>query len=69
MIVDEYLGNTDDPAELRDGFLELLGDLGIVIPSIRALNYYRGELMNTNRILKPFATCWIKQCRQKPCCV
>ncbi|KAK2529920.1 hypothetical protein Q9233_006305 [Columba guinea] len=41
VIVDEYLGNTDDPAELRDGFLELLGDLGIVIPSIRALNYYR----------------------------
>ncbi|XP_010164618.1 fatty acyl-CoA hydrolase precursor, medium chain [Antrostomus carolinensis] len=41
MIVDEYLGNTDDPAELRDQFLDLLGDAGIVMPSIKALNYHR----------------------------
>ncbi|KFP33723.1 Carboxylesterase 5A, partial [Colius striatus] len=41
MIVDEYLGNTDDPAELRDQFLDLLGDLGMVMPAIEALNYYR----------------------------
>uniref|UniRef100_A0A8C0EDV6 Carboxylic ester hydrolase n=1 Tax=Bubo bubo TaxID=30461 RepID=A0A8C0EDV6_BUBBB len=40
-IVDEYLGNTDDPAELRDGFLDLLGDAVIVMPSIKALNYHR----------------------------
>ncbi|KGL90348.1 Fatty acyl-CoA hydrolase precursor, medium chain, partial [Charadrius vociferus] len=40
-IVDEYLGNTDDPAELRDQFLDLLGDVGIVMPSIKALNYHR----------------------------
>ncbi|NXW29211.1 EST5A Carboxylesterase, partial [Phaetusa simplex] len=40
-IVDEYLGNTDDPAELRDRFLDLLGDVGIVMPSIKALNYHR----------------------------
>lgn len=45
--MDEYLGNTDDPAELRDRFLELLGDVFIVIPSIKALSYYRGELVNT----------------------
>ncbi|XP_009700350.1 PREDICTED: fatty acyl-CoA hydrolase precursor, medium chain-like [Cariama cristata] len=41
VIVDEYLGNTDDPAELRDRFLDLLGDVGIVMPSITALNYHR----------------------------
>ncbi|KAK4814392.1 hypothetical protein QYF61_018151 [Mycteria americana] len=41
VIVDEYLGNTDDPAELRDRFLDLLGDVGIVMPSIKALNYHR----------------------------
>ncbi|XP_021263796.1 carboxylesterase 5A-like isoform X3 [Numida meleagris] len=41
VIMDEYLGNTDDPAELRDQFLELLGDVIIVIPSIKALSYYR----------------------------
>ncbi|KFQ48497.1 Carboxylesterase 5A, partial [Pelecanus crispus] len=41
VIVDEYLGNTDDPAELRDRFLDLLGDAAFVIPSIKALNYHR----------------------------
>ncbi|KFO07884.1 Fatty acyl-CoA hydrolase precursor, medium chain, partial [Balearica regulorum gibbericeps] len=41
VIVDEYLGNTDDPAELRDRFLDLLGDIGIVMPSIKALNYHK----------------------------
>ncbi|NXQ84175.1 EST5A Carboxylesterase, partial [Nyctibius grandis] len=41
MIVDEYLGDTDDPAELRDRFLDLLGDVGVVMPSIKALNYHR----------------------------
>uniref|UniRef100_A0A8B9SK77 Carboxylic ester hydrolase n=1 Tax=Anas platyrhynchos TaxID=8839 RepID=A0A8B9SK77_ANAPL len=41
MITDEYLGNTDDPAELRDQFLDLLGDVGVVMPSIKALNYHK----------------------------
>ncbi|XP_032051493.1 fatty acyl-CoA hydrolase precursor, medium chain-like isoform X1 [Aythya fuligula] len=41
MIMDEYLGNTDDPAELRDQFLDLLGDVGVVMPSIKALNYHK----------------------------
>uniref|UniRef100_A0A8B9I5W9 Carboxylic ester hydrolase n=1 Tax=Anser brachyrhynchus TaxID=132585 RepID=A0A8B9I5W9_9AVES len=41
MIMDEYLGNTDDPAELRDQFLDLLGDVGFVVPSIKALNYHK----------------------------
>ncbi|NWX85183.1 EST5A Carboxylesterase, partial [Nothoprocta ornata] len=41
VVMDEYLGDTDDPAELRDRFLDLLGDLVIVIPSIKTLNYHR----------------------------
>ncbi|NXJ73183.1 EST5A Carboxylesterase, partial [Trogon melanurus] len=41
MIVDEYLGNTDDPAELRNRYLDMLGDVVLVMPSIRALNYHR----------------------------
>ncbi|NWX53280.1 EST5A Carboxylesterase, partial [Steatornis caripensis] len=41
VIVDEYLGDTDDPAELRDQFLDLLGDAVIVMPSIKALKYHR----------------------------
>ncbi|XP_014748079.1 PREDICTED: fatty acyl-CoA hydrolase precursor, medium chain-like [Sturnus vulgaris] len=41
MILDEYLGDTEDPAELRDRFLDLLGDMAIVMPAIKALNYHR----------------------------
>ncbi|XP_062442584.1 fatty acyl-CoA hydrolase precursor, medium chain-like isoform X1 [Rhea pennata] len=41
VIMDEYLGDTDDPAELRDRFLDLLGDAAIVMPSIKTLNYHR----------------------------
>ncbi|NXH50935.1 EST5A Carboxylesterase, partial [Dicaeum eximium] len=41
VIIDEYLGDTEDPAELRDRFLDLLGDMAIVMPAIKALNYHR----------------------------
>ncbi|KFV67829.1 Fatty acyl-CoA hydrolase precursor, medium chain, partial [Dryobates pubescens] len=41
VVVDEYIGTTDDPAELRDRFLDLLGDAALVLPSIRVLNYHR----------------------------
>ncbi|KAJ7424231.1 Fatty acyl-CoA hydrolase precursor, medium chain [Willisornis vidua] len=41
MIIDEYVGDTDDPAEQRDRFLDLLGDMAIVMPAIKALNYHR----------------------------
>ncbi|NXR07827.1 EST5A Carboxylesterase, partial [Semnornis frantzii] len=41
VLVDEYIGATDDPAELRDQFLDLLEDAALVMPSIRALNYHR----------------------------
>lgn len=60
MILDEYLGDTEDPAELRDGFLDLLGDMAIVMPAIKALNYHRGKLTNSRGTLKPPAAGWIK---------
>ncbi|NWI59935.1 EST5A Carboxylesterase, partial [Calyptomena viridis] len=41
VIVDEYVGDTDDPDEVQDQFLDLLGDMAIVMPAIRALNYHR----------------------------
>ncbi|XP_068017752.1 fatty acyl-CoA hydrolase precursor, medium chain-like [Melanerpes formicivorus] len=41
VVVDEYMGTTDDPAELRDRFLDLLGDAAFVLPSVRVLNYHR----------------------------
>ncbi|XP_027574143.2 cocaine esterase isoform X1 [Pipra filicauda] len=40
-IVDEYVGDTEDPAELRARFLDLLGDMAFVMPAIKALNYHR----------------------------
>ncbi|XP_042293689.1 cocaine esterase [Sceloporus undulatus] len=43
MLLDTYLGETDDPNELRDRFLDLLGDAFIVIPTIRTLNYHKAE--------------------------
>lgn len=60
MIIDEYLGDTEDPAELRDRFLDLLGDMAIVMPAIKALNYYRGKLINSSGTLKPPTVGWIK---------
>uniref|UniRef100_A0A7M4EBN1 Carboxylic ester hydrolase n=1 Tax=Crocodylus porosus TaxID=8502 RepID=A0A7M4EBN1_CROPO len=41
VVINEYLGDTDDSAELRDGFLDLLGDAAIVMPSLETLNYHR----------------------------
>uniref|UniRef100_A0A670IN32 Carboxylic ester hydrolase n=1 Tax=Podarcis muralis TaxID=64176 RepID=A0A670IN32_PODMU len=41
MVLDEYLGDTNDLDELRDGFLDLIGDVFIVIPSIKTLRYHR----------------------------
>uniref|UniRef100_A0A7M4EBT7 Carboxylic ester hydrolase n=1 Tax=Crocodylus porosus TaxID=8502 RepID=A0A7M4EBT7_CROPO len=43
VVINEYLGDTDDSAELRDGFLDLLGDAAIVMPSLETLNYHRDE--------------------------
>ncbi|XP_067396190.1 cocaine esterase-like isoform X2 [Emydura macquarii macquarii] len=41
VLTDEYLGDTDDPAELRDRFQELLGDIVFVIPALQVSKYHR----------------------------
>ncbi|XP_069822449.1 carboxylesterase 1D-like isoform X2 [Dendropsophus ebraccatus] len=40
-LLDEYFGDTNDPAELRNRFLDLCGDISLVMPSIRAARYHR----------------------------
>ncbi|KAM3918376.1 fatty acyl-CoA hydrolase precursor, medium chain-like [Leptodactylus fuscus] len=41
LLLDEYFGDTDNPAELRNRFLDLCGDISLVIPSLRAARYHR----------------------------
>uniref|UniRef100_A0A8D0G5C3 Carboxylic ester hydrolase n=1 Tax=Sphenodon punctatus TaxID=8508 RepID=A0A8D0G5C3_SPHPU len=41
MLLEEYLGDTNDPAELRDGFQELMGDFLFVIPALQTSKYHR----------------------------
>ncbi|XP_053126357.1 carboxylesterase 5A-like [Hemicordylus capensis] len=43
VVLDEYLGETTHLDELRDGFLDLLGDVAIIIPSIKTLNYHKAS--------------------------
>ncbi|XP_077144908.1 fatty acyl-CoA hydrolase precursor, medium chain-like [Ranitomeya variabilis] len=40
-IMDEYLGNTTDPVEIRNLFQDLCGDLVFVIPTIKIAKYHR----------------------------
>lgn len=40
-VLDEYLGDTQDRTQIRDLHLELLGDLFMVLPTIRAARLYR----------------------------
>ncbi|CAM5151004.1 unnamed protein product [Eretmochelys imbricata] len=41
VVADEYLGDTDDPAELRDRFQDLMGDFLFVIPALQVSKYHR----------------------------
>ncbi|XP_040266493.1 carboxylesterase 5A-like [Bufo bufo] len=41
LVMDEYFGNTTDPLQIRDGFLDLCGDVMFVIPAISTANYHR----------------------------
>ncbi|XP_069463193.1 fatty acyl-CoA hydrolase precursor, medium chain-like [Ambystoma mexicanum] len=36
LLIDEYMGDTEDPQEVRNGFLEIVGDLLFVVPSVKA---------------------------------
>ncbi|XP_066439944.1 fatty acyl-CoA hydrolase precursor, medium chain-like [Eleutherodactylus coqui] len=40
-IIDEYLGDIDDPREIRDRFLDLCGDAIFVIPALRLAKLHR----------------------------
>ncbi|XP_075045382.1 fatty acyl-CoA hydrolase precursor, medium chain-like [Mixophyes fleayi] len=40
-VMDEYIGDTQDPSELRDRFLDLCGDILFVVPSVRIARYHR----------------------------
>ncbi|XP_075043884.1 fatty acyl-CoA hydrolase precursor, medium chain-like [Mixophyes fleayi] len=40
-VMDEYIGDTQDPSELRDRLLDLCGDILFVVPSVRTARYHR----------------------------
>ncbi|KAM4636907.1 uncharacterized protein O3C94_017929 [Discoglossus pictus] len=40
-VMDEYFGDTEDPKEIRNRFIDFLGDLAFVIPAIKTANYHR----------------------------
>uniref|UniRef100_A0A6I8SLH8 Carboxylic ester hydrolase n=1 Tax=Xenopus tropicalis TaxID=8364 RepID=A0A6I8SLH8_XENTR len=40
-IMEEYFGDTNDPKELRNNFLDLVGDIIFVIPALRTAKYHR----------------------------
>ncbi|XP_041125107.1 fatty acyl-CoA hydrolase precursor, medium chain-like isoform X3 [Polyodon spathula] len=41
IIAEEYLGDTEDPVRIRDAFLDLLGDLTMVMPVVKTTRYHR----------------------------
>ncbi|KAG8437412.1 hypothetical protein GDO86_008202 [Hymenochirus boettgeri] len=41
LIIEEYFGDTNDPKEIRNIFLELNGDILFVIPALRTAQYHR----------------------------
>nr|XP_034974962.1 fatty acyl-CoA hydrolase precursor, medium chain-like isoform X1 [Zootoca vivipara] len=41
IILDEYLGDTKDRAKLRDRFLDMMGDMVFVAPSVEIARYHR----------------------------
>ncbi|KAM4012286.1 fatty acyl-CoA hydrolase precursor, medium chain-like [Anomaloglossus baeobatrachus] len=41
LLIDEYIGDVSDPAEIRDRFIDLVGDLIFVIPALRTAKYHR----------------------------
>ncbi|XP_056415625.1 fatty acyl-CoA hydrolase precursor, medium chain-like isoform X1 [Hyla sarda] len=41
LLMDEYIGEETDPAEIRNSFLDLAGDLVFVIPALRTAKYHR----------------------------
>ena len=43
VVLNEYLGSTDDPIKIRDGLREMYGDLMFNIPTRKVAKYHKGE--------------------------
>ncbi|PIO33449.1 hypothetical protein AB205_0208940, partial [Aquarana catesbeiana] len=41
LLIEEYLGDETDPAEVRDRFLDLCGDFVFVMPALKTAKYHR----------------------------
>ncbi|XP_063294094.1 fatty acyl-CoA hydrolase precursor, medium chain-like [Pelobates fuscus] len=41
LVMEEYFGDTSDPFEIRDRFLDLCGDIIFVIPALKTAKYHR----------------------------
>ncbi|XP_075045384.1 fatty acyl-CoA hydrolase precursor, medium chain-like isoform X2 [Mixophyes fleayi] len=41
LVMEEYFGETEDPHEIRDRFLDLCGDILLVIPALKTAKYHR----------------------------
>ncbi|XP_053557361.1 pyrethroid hydrolase Ces2e [Bombina bombina] len=41
LVMDYYFGDTDDPAEVRNRFIDLCGDYVFILPAIKAAKYHR----------------------------
>lgn len=41
LLVDEYLGNTQDPIIIRDSYFEMLADMLFVFPGVKTARYHR----------------------------
>ncbi|KAJ1082458.1 hypothetical protein NDU88_002626 [Pleurodeles waltl] len=41
LVIDEYLGDTEDPLIIRDAFLEMIGDMIFVSPAVKTAKYHR----------------------------
>lgn len=49
MVVEKYLGRTDDPVAKKDLFLDLLGDAVFVFPCVTVARHHRGEPQRLDR--------------------
>ncbi|XP_068117511.1 cocaine esterase-like [Hyperolius riggenbachi] len=67
-LLDEYFGDTDDPLELRNRFIDLQGDVMFVIPAITVAKHHRDsgspvyfyEFRHPPSLLKDSRPGWVK---------
>ncbi|KAF0870589.1 EST1 carboxylesterase, partial [Crocuta crocuta] len=49
LAADQYFYNKHSPIEIRDSFLDLLGDVLFVVPGVVTARYHRGESLSSTR--------------------